>query len=111
MKITQQAASLIRKLHAEGRSVRSLADEFNIGPEHVRRILRWEVWRSAPELAPSRPVPSGEEIAASEERLAKLLSGEATGEGLARLHKEAAGNAKGNQLLDELEEPKKPTDA
>ena len=101
-KINAQTASLIRQKRAEGASVRSLADDFGLGIESVRKILRWESWRQAPELAPRRPEPSSEEAATSLARLQALMGGEATGEGLARLNKEAAVLNKGAQLLDEL---------
>ena len=100
--LNEQAAGEIRQLHAEGLSVRALADRFSVGHETIRRVLRWETWRGAPELAPRRSEPSSAEAAASLTRLQALMNGEATGEGLARLNKETGVLNKGAQLLNEL---------
>lgn len=93
-------ARRIRFLRAtQGTPTKVLAQMFNIGPETVRRCLRWETHRQVGEEGPgaqpadwaaSRPPASEAEIAASQARL------------LGSLQADVAAHHRGDVLLDEL---------
>lgn len=75
--LTEAAVRGIRSKAALGASVRKLAQEYDIGFETIRRILRWETWRWVSEEGEGsvyKPVEvSPEQIAASEARFRRLI--------------------------------------
>lgn len=78
--LTEAAVRGIRLKYAQGASVRELVQEYDVGFETIRRIIRWETWRWVSDegpggiAAPSPVVPkelSKEDMAAS---LARTLA-------------------------------------
>jgi len=73
--LTEAAVRGIRSKAALGASVRQLAEEYDVGFETVRRILRWETWRWVDEEGPGFVAPPIDPatIAASQERFLEKL--------------------------------------
>jgi hypothetical protein len=72
--LNEDAVRRIRKLASEGWTTRALVQEFDVGFETIRRIIRWETWRWVSE-APSAgaSIPPAHDAASSLARLQTLL--------------------------------------
>ena len=97
--LTEADVRRIRRL-APTTPTRQLADDFGIGLETVRRIVRWDTWRWVSEdEAPAREL-SLAEIEASKARFLEKMGLPSLG--LTRLQAEVAKLHKGDDLLGEL---------
>lgn len=112
--------SKLREAGTPGLDVRAEADKFDVGPETIRRILRWDTWRWVGEEGPGADAaawaqPASEAAAAeSKARFLAMAAAEGllqqptpqeepTGSGLARLQAEAALITKPDKLLQEAQ--------
>ena len=77
-KVGEPEVRRIRQLAGQGQSTRSLADAYDLTPEAVRRIVRWDTWRWVSEEGPGfvQPAALPAEIAAAQERLLAELTGQ-----------------------------------
>ena len=86
-KLTAEHVYRIRQMYDEGWSQGRLAREFNMSVGHIGRIVRGESWNS--QAKPLPKMASDEEIAASAERVAKLMQ-------------QASKERQQNNLVDDL---------
>ena len=78
--VDEEAVRSMRFRHTyKGATVQQLADEYGLGLDACRKILKWKSWRWVSEVGPGAPAEnfshsaSEAEIAASEERVKRLL--------------------------------------
>lgn len=107
--LTFSKACAIRQAHAEGSSVRELAQQYNVGFETIRRILRWETWRQPPADQTYGPVDEGASLARLQAKLAAEGAGDLVPAREAAvavaLEEEVSSLRRGDNLLKELGKP------
>lgn len=103
--LTWPQACAIRQAHTAGASIRQLADQYNVGLETVRRVVRWETWRKPPVGQAYGPVDEAASLARLQ---AKLGEGELIPAREARvaasLEEAASELRRGDNLLKDLGE-------
>lgn len=103
--------SKLREL-GQALDVRAEARMLGVGPETIRRILRWDTWCWVGEEGPGATAADWQQpasavaVGASKERFLQLAAAEGLlpeGAGLARLHVEATKAERPTRLLQELD--------
>ena len=102
--LTYPQACAIREAHTSGQAtVRQLAEQYNVGLETIRRVLRWETWRKPPARQTYAPVDEAASLARLQ---AKLGEGVPAREArvAAALEEATADLRRGDNLLKDLGE-------